>query len=398
MINNQLSLILLPTNKCNVACEYCFEDKTADFMTHDQLTLTIEKLLDHMEQQQIAELIIYWQGGEVMIMQPEWFERAHELISNAASRRGKQIGHSLQSNMIGYSSKWNKIIAEMFGNSVGTSMDFPNLYRKARGHTAEEYTRLWTRNILNAREAGIQIGVISIPNQETLRLGGAAFYSYFVDELGITDFQINTSFSGGELNDAKTESILDLPALARLFVELADVWFERGYAAGVKLGPIDELLNHFLGRGASLPCIWQQNCADDFVSIDARGHVAQCDCWVTSYPEYRFGNVFGAQSFSQLMKESKARRRFVSRPEAMIEHETCAACDYLSLCHGGCPVRAYSITGEFFVKDPYCEVYKALFSRVEELATELSRARFVRSLPVLQTRGGPVNRGINYET
>jgi sulfatase maturation enzyme AslB (radical SAM superfamily) len=84
MTSNQLSLILLPTDKCNVACEYCFEDKTAGFMTHEQLALTIEKLLDHMEHQRIHELIIYWQGGEVMIMQPEWFERAHELISAAS--------------------------------------------------------------------------------------------------------------------------------------------------------------------------------------------------------------------------------------------------------------------------------------------------------------------------
>lgn len=391
MIGDQLSLILLPTNKCNVACEYCFEDKTADFMTLDQLSTVIHKLLDHMDQQQTHELIIYWQGGEAMLMQPEWFEAAHALISEKAAERGKRIGHSLQSNMIGYSRKWNKVIAEMFGNSVGTSMDFPNLYRKAHGHSAEEYTELWARNIRLAREAGINIGVISIPNSETLRLGGEAFYSYFVDELGVTDFQVNTSFSGGELNDAKVVSILDVKALSRFFVELADVWFERGYPKGVKLGPIEELLNHFLGRPASLPCIWQQNCADEFVSIDARGHVAQCDCWVTSYPEYRFGNIFGAKSFSQLMN-GKGRAQFVKRPEALIEHETCASCDYLSLCHGGCPVRAYSITGEFFVKDPYCEVYKALFSLMESLAADLSRARFKRSLPVLQN-GNHINRG-----
>ena len=34
--------------------------------------------------------------------------------------------------MIGYTPAWNAIITEMFGNSVGTSMDFPNLYRCAR--------------------------------------------------------------------------------------------------------------------------------------------------------------------------------------------------------------------------------------------------------------------------
>src|SRR5262245_1115394 len=167
MTNDQLSLILLPTNKCNVACEYCFEDKTADFMTHEQLAIAIDKVLAHMEKENIARMTIYWQGGEVMIMKPEWFERAYELISEAAAKRGKHIGHSLQSNMIGYSRKWNKVIAEMFGNSVGTSMDFPNLYRKARGHTADEYTSLWMRNVRAARAAGISIGVISIPNKET---------------------------------------------------------------------------------------------------------------------------------------------------------------------------------------------------------------------------------------
>ena len=46
MSGNQLSLILLPTNKCNVAGEYCFEDKTADFMTHDQLSVTVGHVLN----------------------------------------------------------------------------------------------------------------------------------------------------------------------------------------------------------------------------------------------------------------------------------------------------------------------------------------------------------------
>jgi uncharacterized protein len=383
MIGNQFSLILLPTNKCNVACEYCFEEKTADFMTHEQLSIIIEKLLDHMELESIDRLTIYWQGGEVMILQPEWFRRAYELITTAAERRGKAIGHSLQSNMIGYSKKWNGIIAEMFGNSVGTSMDFPNLYRKAKGHTPEEYTALWSRNVCTARDAGIQIGVISIPNKETLNEGAERFYSYFVDDLAITDFQINTSFSGGELNDAKEESILDMDRLADFVAELAQVWFRRGYREGVKLGPIDELLKHFSGEGACLPCIWRQNCTDEFVSIDARGYVAQCDCWVTSYPEYRFGNIFGEKSFTELMRDSRARKKFEARPEALMQNETCLGCEYLSVCHGGCPVRTYSITGKFFIKDPYCKVYKALFSTVEELATRAASKSLRRRLPIL---------------
>jgi uncharacterized protein len=384
MIGNHFSLILLPTNKCNVACEYCFEDKTSDFMSHEQLAIVIDKLLDHMERKAIASMTIYWQGGEIMILPPAWFERACELIRKAADARGKRIAHSLQSNMIGYHKGWNKIIAGMFAGSVGTSMDFPNLYRRARNRAPEHYTEMWTRNVREAREAGIQIGVISIPNKGTLEVGAERFYSYFVDELGITDFQVNTSFSGGEINDVKRESILDMGGLSRFFADLTRVWVERGYEKGVRLGPLDQLMNHFRGEGACLPCIWRQNCTDEFVSIDARGYVAQCDCWVTSYPDYWFGNIFDDVSFTDLMQKSRARQRFQARPEVLMQHESCAGCDYLSICHGGCPVRTYAITGDFFMKDPYCQVYQALFSTMEEMAARTASARARRTLPVLR--------------
>jgi radical SAM protein with 4Fe4S-binding SPASM domain len=268
--------------------------------------------------------------------------------------------------MIGYSARWNGIIRDVFGNSVGTSMDYPNLYRRARNLPPAEYTALWARNVREARDAGIHVGVISIPNKETLRAGASEFYSYFVDDLGLTDFQINTSFAGGRANEAKSESILDLDQLSSFFADLARIWFERGYPNGVKIGPFDELLNHFTAEPASLPCIWRQNCADEFVSIDARGNVAQCDCWVTSYPEYSFGNIFDDVNFSELLDRSMVRRRFQSRPEVLVQLESCVGCRYLSVCHGGCPVRAYANTGRFFVKDPYCQVYKTIFASIEE--------------------------------
>jgi len=83
---------------------------------------------------------------------------------------------------------------------------------------------------------------------------------------------------------------------------------ERGYEQGVRLGPIDQLMRYFTGDSACLPCIWLQNCTDEFVSIDARGHVAQCDCWITSYPDYWFRNIFDDISFTELMQQSKARQ------------------------------------------------------------------------------------------
>ena len=66
-----------------------------------------------------------------------------------------------------------------------------------------------------------------------------------------------------------------------------------------------------------------------------------------------------------MLKTSRARRDFVARPKRLVEDEDCLSCRYLSICHGGCPVRTYTARGTMMVKDPYGEVYKVLFARVE---------------------------------
>ena len=365
MNGNHFSLILLSTNKCNAACDYCFEDKTNNRLDHAKLQRLIDKVLDHMDACQIGSLTIHWQGGEAMLLPPDWYRQAFELIQNAAERRGKQVGHGLQTNMLSYSSRWNDIIANMFGNSVSTSLDYPNLHRKVLGRGPDDYNAIWARKVGLAREAGIDVKVISVPNQATLEIGAERFYEHFVDELGIVDFQINTPFPGGEANSVKQSMPLDVAELTRFHCELADIWFERGIDQGVQIGPFDELLNYFTHQDACLPCIWGQNCADEFISIDARGYVAQCDCWVTSYPEYYFGNIFDAASLTDLLRTSQARQRFYERPVKLMAQD-CIQCDYLTLCHGGCPVRAYTVRGNLFEKDPYCQLYKTLFRHLEQ--------------------------------
>jgi radical SAM protein with 4Fe4S-binding SPASM domain len=371
-MKSHISLILLSTLQCNADCEYCFENKTTDRLTLDRLGEMIRKVLDYMVEKSLTGLNIYWQGGEAMLLPPSWYEQANDLIRHEAEARGKRVSHSLQSNMLAYSSRWNKVIAEMFGNSVGTSLDYPNLHRKLLGQGPESYNEIWGRRVREARAAGIEVQVIAVPNQATLDIGAERFYTHFVDELGITEFQVNTPFPGGDATSAKKElPVAEVDKLSRFYTELADVWLERGYRRGVRVGPLDALLQHFSHEPTTLPCIWGDNCANTLVSIDARGYVAQCDCWVTSYPDYHYGNIFECDSFGDLLKSSKARQQFNERPIQLIQRD-CLSCDYLSLCHGGCPVRTYTVHGTLFEKDPYCGLYKAMFGRMARAARELA--------------------------
>jgi len=378
-MKSHISLILLSTLQCNADCEYCFEDKTSDRLTLDRLSEMIRKVLDYMVEKSLASLEIYWQGGEAMLLPPSWYEQAHDLIRHEAEARGKTVSHSLQSNMLAYSSRWNQVIADMFGNSVGTSLDYPNLHRKLLGQAPDTYNQIWARRVREARAAGIEIQVIAVPNRATLEIGAERFYSHFVDELGITDFQVNTPFPGGEGSSAKKALPVDeVEALGRFYTELADVWLERGRERGVRIGPLDALLQHFGHQPATLPCIWSDNCANSLISIDARGYVAQCDCWVTSYPDYHYGNIFDCDSLGELLRNSPARKQFNERPIQLIQRE-CLSCDYLSLCHGGCPVRTYTVHGSLFEKDPYCALYKRMFGHMERAAHQLARQTSARS-------------------
>jgi uncharacterized protein len=362
------SVILLATNKCNVACDYCFEDKTPYAISPKGLPLITEQILDYMQARRVTSGEIYWQGGEAMLLSPDWYDRANDVMGEAAAARGMRFRHFLQSNMIGYTPKWDPVIRKLFDNSVGTSMDFPNQHRKLFNGSAEQYTQIWQRNVRRAKEAGIQIGVIAVLHSGSFQAGAEAFYEYFVDELGIDDFQVNTPFPGGPAAETWTDQELDHAELDRFLIDLMNVWLERGLDAGVRLGPFDALIDHFSGREAQLPCIWTENCANQFVSIDAKSNVALCDCWVTSYPDRSFGNLKSGESLVQIMRSSPVRREFLGRPAKLVREDECLSCEFLSMCHGGCPVRAQAWRGDALLKDPFCSVYKSLFSNAREAA------------------------------
>jgi uncharacterized protein len=368
MSGRDFSLILLPTLECNADCEYCFENKSGQRLTLELFEVVLKKVLEYQESEHIGTLSIYWQGGEVMTLPPAWFEHAHDITLKNAEGTGKQIVNYIQSNMIGYTRQWNRVIAEMFDNSMGTSMDFPNLHRRLAGSGPEEYERLWIRNVNEAREAGIKVGFIAIPNQGTLEMGAERFYSRIVDELGFGEFQINTPFPGGSSNRVKDGYPLDSDRLADFLLDLAAVWMARGRDSGVRIGPMDRLMKYLLHGNKDLLCIWRDNCVNEFVCIDPQGHVSQCDCWAASYPEFRFGNIFDGNSLAEILRSSAARRRLLDRPGVLILQEDCIECDYLGICHGGCPVRAYTVSGDILAKDPYCMLYRRLFAGLEKLA------------------------------
>ena len=282
-----------------------------------------------------------------------------QIFDRLAEATGYTFNHYLQTNLIGWNEGWNNVVHSMFGSSLGTSMDYPNSHRRLKNGSTEQYTRLWLKAVKEAQSAGIDVGLIAVLHQDTLKSDPVDFYRFFTETAGIGDFQVNMPFPGGPNEGAGT---LDVEPLSKFLLGLLEVWLQEGRDAGVKLGPFSELVEQFAGRPTNLPCIWQPNCANEFLAVDARGQTALCDCWVTSYPQHSFGNIFGTQNIAQMLRGSEARERFKERPGYLIENTECRTCEWLSMCHGGCPVRTFTAKETIYAKDPYCEVYKAIFA------------------------------------
>lgn len=366
---------MLPTLHCDARCDYCFEDTTTGIMELDAFSAMLEKLFDFMDERNIPLLNLYWQGGEVFTLSPDWFYAAQDRMQSMAERRGRSLANYLQSNLLAYGDKWAPVVRDIFGGSVGTSMDFPNKHRRMPGGSPEEYTARWMKNVHAVLDADFTVGVIAVPSLETLDRGAQDFYDFFTEEAGIHDFQVNPPFPGGAANETKLGLPLDPYRLGDFLVELSDIWFEKGFHNGVQVSPTTEILDYFLHGNTVIPCFWQSNCANNFICVDPRGNISQCDCWVASYPEMHFGNIFKPASLTDLLQSSHAHRKFLNRPGILVASRDCAECEHLAFCHGGCPVRAYSTHGTLLEKDPYCETYKQLFSHLKKAAGRIASKR-----------------------
>jgi uncharacterized protein len=358
---------MMPTLKCDSDCDYCFQRKSGNTLSHSQLANILEKLGDYMDEKHVGVATVYWLGGEALVLGPDWYWRTLEIIREWEGRRKKTLVNRLQSNLLGYSKEWNRLISEMFLGHVGSSLDYPNLYRRLVGGSASNYNRIWQDKCREASENGITVGVISLPNRETLRSGARDYISYYFNEIGIRHVHVYPPFSIGSTKSSYLEIPLDNKKLGDFYRNLVRIWIQELYPKGITITPFDQLLDYFMdGDKSGLPCELMANCANHFFCCDPRGNVMQCDCW-TNFPDFRFGNILSSNGFSKLMKTEPVRL-LEERPVRLLQKGDCLDCYYLAICHGGCPARALATYGDLFTKDPYCESMKTLFQVVESAA------------------------------
>ena len=73
---------------------------------------------------------------------------------------------------------------------------------------------------------------------------------------------------------------------------------------------------------------------------------------------------------------ARRTRRYSFASKKTLAHPECQACQYQSICHGGCPKLRHGPHGRFEDLDYFCQAYKTIYARsVEPLRAELRKLR-----------------------
>lgn len=357
MDKKEFSIVFVPTWSCNCRCDHCFERLISQTIQDDFWHVFFSKLKDYTVHRQLKKIMIYWQGGEVMSMRPENVRAGLEIGRKIFDGGDTVVEHHLQTNLLLYNQQWKEIISNFFSGNISSSLDYPNLYRKASAIAYDDYNAAWMEKKKEAEADGFIVSVVTLPNEKTLERGAAEFYQFFKDDVAVRNLQINFPFPG--VNTSQPAK-LDTVKLGDFLVDLHRIWIESDRF--LNLNPLAAIENKVLKNGGRLSCAWAYSCANFLVAVGPDGEVGQCDCWVSTQKEYSFGYL-SENSFEELL-QSRKRKPFLDRPVKMIHDPACGECAYWKICYGGCPVRAYTFNGRIDSKDHYCQVYKRLFQAV----------------------------------
>ncbi len=363
-----LHAIIMPNEICNLACSYCYVlNKTTDRMTLMLAKRVVDEVLVHNDSDKPTRFI--WHGGEPMLAGLDFYRNvcAHIAERHPTAR----VEHYIQTNGTLLKGDWISFFIEQRFR-VGVSLDgWRELHDMCRKTVGGQGTfDVILDNVIQARRMGLVAGFLSVLTRHTVGR-----------ETELFDFFRQYRFDFGfhpitSLTPEMDQTLAISPdEFAAASICLFDLAVRQEQPKFTDATPAMHYLTSILLGCSSGLCVTEQTCAEGYISVEPTGRVHVCDRFAGN-ADLCLGNI--ADTSLQEILDSPIRREFLRRWE-ITRHE-CNGCDWIQVCHGGCPHEAYVRYGNIFAKDPNCSAYRAIWSHVAEfVAAELSKAEAMDS-------------------
>ncbi|MGB7719994.1 MAG: anaerobic sulfatase maturase [Bryobacteraceae bacterium] len=360
------SLLIKPASAvCNLDCAYCFYlDRQADpyhALPARRMSLeTLERLVDTYLFYSYPHSVFAFQGGEPTLAGLRFFTKLVE-FEKQYGRDGQTVANSLQTNALLLDQNWCDLF-RAYDWLLGVSLDGPeavnDLYRvdkQGRGS--------WKRVIQSVellQKNNLEFNILCVLSQANV--GRPQELYRFFRGLGIGHLQ----FIPLAEFDPRGNPPISPQQYGRFLCDLFDLWWPDRRKVRIRL--FDNIAEALAGQKPG-NCTMHETC-DSYVVVEYNGDVYPCDFFVES--SWKLGNMV-LDSWPEIARRT---RRFTFAAKKTLAHPECQACQYRSICHGGCPKLRHGPHGRFEDLDYFCQAYKMIFARsVEPLRAELRRLR-----------------------
>lgn len=317
---------LMPSLRCNLNCPHCYlsldQRRNSPIMSLTDLEICAKKVNAYYKTKDLPEkvIIFYWYGGEPTQMGIEYFQKATQILNeNFPKSEGYIVKHTVLTSLLTVDeSIWFPFFKENGDNHFQTSFD--GLMR------GKGYMRNWEKKVRAAKEYGLDVGTISVINQELLKDGPRETLDYLAD-LGIKEASF-LPFMWNEQNDGKAYDKFapTMDAWSNFMIELSEYYFQKKNA-GLFTPEIGQM-SFILHQQHQPP---MANVAGQTLFLLPDGDFVLPD-YKNGYQEYmrKFGNIL-EQPFEDILK-SPERRSYLRKQVTRNGNDECLSCEHSNKC------------------------------------------------------------------
>lgn len=349
------SIILKATEACNSNCIYCDvvarkdASKRMSFETLKTVYIRINEYLTKFKHEKID---ITLHGGEPLILGTDYFLKMVELENVFCKSTKNKINYSIQTNLTLMSHDFVDALRSLRINYIGTSFDpCPNTRGPGKEIDSDSYNRLFLKGLDILKEKGVDYGVIYVVTRKSLERPRDIFF-YLSNLFSKKSIMFNPVL----IYDEERKGIAITPCEYAAFLgKVFEEWWEHK-SRYPKIYPFLHLTDLVQKGALNLFCAEAGGCADSHINIDPSGNASQCGR-SSDWGILPYGNI-EERTLEDILRDPQ-REKLRERNKILPQTE-CSGCRFWFICHGGCPLDAYSSHKSFMHKSEWCDA-KRLF-------------------------------------
>ncbi|MFQ5504279.1 MAG: radical SAM protein [Planctomycetota bacterium] len=358
------ALILKATERCNSNCYYCDvvrKEGSGKSMPLEVLEAVFERIGEYLRAQPYDDVELLWHGGEPLLLGADYFRSALELQNEHCGGASHRIQHSIQTNLTLFSEDFVGVFEELGIGAVGTSFD-PEPHVRGFGTSIDsaEYQRRFFRALRLLERHRIGWGMIYVVTRKSLARPLEVFT--FLTNMNLTG---GINFNPVLIYDEERQDIAVSPTEYVEFLGAIFGYWWKHRSRFPDIQPFRSLVETVIDGRVSLGCVDSGDCSYHHLNIAPDGETSQCGR-SADWALLPYGNI-KERPIAELLFDEQ-RDEFVRRQRLLLEGE-CRGCRFWGLCHGGCPLDAWSRHRSFLHKSEWCEAKRGFLRRYFEPVT-----------------------------